>query len=115
MKTLPVDAYVIDTLMPDLVGHDRRPAAFLVFLYLWRHTRGGKEARRLALGQIAEGTGLSKRSVQAALGHLARRRLVSVRRETITALAHYTVHRPWDRRRRVPHPRGSETRRDQRG
>jgi len=31
---LPVDAYVIDVLMPDLIGHDRRPAAFAVYLYL---------------------------------------------------------------------------------
>jgi hypothetical protein len=23
--------------MPDLVGHDRRPAAFIVYLYLSRH------------------------------------------------------------------------------
>jgi hypothetical protein len=30
MTTLPLDAYIIDTLMPDLVGHDRQPSAFLV-------------------------------------------------------------------------------------
>src|SRR5690349_10544746 len=30
-----VDDYVIDVLMRDLVGHDRAPSAFLVYLYLW--------------------------------------------------------------------------------
>lgn len=40
-----VDAYIVETLMPDLVGHDRQPSAFLVYLYLWRHTHAG---RRLA-------------------------------------------------------------------
>ena len=29
-----LDAYIIDTLMPDLVGHDRQPSAFIVYLYL---------------------------------------------------------------------------------
>src|SRR4051812_21490151 len=28
MKTLELDVYVLDTLMPDLVGHDRAPSAF---------------------------------------------------------------------------------------
>jgi hypothetical protein len=29
MTTLTLDAYVLDTLLPDLVGHDRQPSAFL--------------------------------------------------------------------------------------
>jgi hypothetical protein len=28
------DAYLVDSLMPDLVGHDRQPSAFIVYLYL---------------------------------------------------------------------------------
>ena len=40
MTTLKLDSYVLDTLMCDLVGHDRRPSAFLVYLYLWRHSHG---------------------------------------------------------------------------
>ena len=40
MTTVPVDAYVLDTLMADLVGHDRQPSAFLVYLFLWRRTHG---------------------------------------------------------------------------
>ena len=29
-----MDDYVFDTLMPDLVGHDRQPSAFIVYLFL---------------------------------------------------------------------------------
>lgn len=36
MQKIALDSYVIDVLMPDLVGHDRRPAAFLVYLFLLR-------------------------------------------------------------------------------
>jgi hypothetical protein len=35
MSTLALDPYVVDVLLPDLVGHDRSPAAFLVYIYLW--------------------------------------------------------------------------------
>ena len=34
VATLAFDAYVVDILMPDLVGHDRKPSAFVVYLYL---------------------------------------------------------------------------------
>jgi len=95
MKTIDLDAYVLDVLMRDLVGHDRSPSSFLVYLYLWRRTRDGET--RLALRRIAEGTGLSKRGVQAAIGHLEGRRLVRVVRESITAVAEYAVLRPWAR------------------
>ena len=33
-KTITFDAYLVDTLMPDLVGHDGQPSAFLVYLFL---------------------------------------------------------------------------------
>jgi hypothetical protein len=98
MQTLRVDAYILDTLMRDLVGHDRRPSAFLVYLHLWRatHARGQSEVQT-ALLDIAEDVGLSKRSVQEALSWLAKRKLVAVRRESITAVPVYTVLRPWRR------------------
>jgi hypothetical protein len=35
MKTVRFDFYVLDGLMPDLVGHDKQPSAFIVYLYLW--------------------------------------------------------------------------------
>jgi hypothetical protein len=78
MRSLTVDAYVIDVLLPDLVGHDRRPAAFLVYLYLLRHARtnNGRREVRASLQTIASSTGLSKSTVQNALRHLRRRALV---------------------------------------
>jgi hypothetical protein len=91
-----IDAYVLDVLMRDLVGHDRSPSAFLVYLFLWRRTRDGES--RLPLQRIAEGTGLSKRGVQAAIVHLEKRRLLRVTRESITAVPEYAVLRPWARR-----------------
>jgi DNA-binding GntR family transcriptional regulator len=42
-------------------------------------------------------TGLSKRAVQEALRLLAKRRLLSVQREGITAIPVYEVLRPWIR------------------
>jgi hypothetical protein len=98
MSTVAVDAYVLDTLMRDLVGHDRRPSAFLVYLYLWHATHGrGDAVAQVALLDIAQGIGLSKRSVQDALSWLSRRKLISVERESITAVPVYTVLRPWRR------------------
>lgn len=98
MTTIPLDAYVVDTLMPDLVGHDRQPSAFLVYLFLWRRTHGADaSATQASLLDIAAGTGLSKRGVQDALGWLSKRRLISIQRESITAVPVYTVRRPWAR------------------
>ena len=98
MTTVPVDAHILDTLMRDLVGHDRRPSAFLVYLYLWRATHGrGRAEAQIALLDIAQDIGLSKRSVQEALSWLSKRKLVKVARESITAVPVYTVLRPWRR------------------
>ena len=98
MTSLPLDAYIVDTLMPDLVGHDRQPSAFLVYLYLWRRTHGiGRTDAQVALFDIADATGLSKRAVQDALGRLAKRKLLTVARASITAVPVYTVLRPWRR------------------
>jgi hypothetical protein len=98
MPNVEVDPYVIDTLMPDLVGHDRQPSAFVVFLYLWRHTFGaGQASTRASLLDIAASTGLSKRSIQSALRLLARRRLLSIQREGITAIPIYSIRRLWMR------------------
>lgn len=98
MTTVPVDAYVLDTLMADLVGHDRQPSAFLVYLFLWRRTHGsGEPAVQVSLLDIATATGLSKRAVQEALRTLAKRRLLTIEREGITAVPVYSVLRPWRR------------------
>jgi hypothetical protein len=78
MRSLTIESYVIDVLLPDLVGHDRRPAAFLVYLYLLRHarTKNGRREVRASLQTIATSTGLAKSTVQNALRHLRRRALL---------------------------------------
>jgi hypothetical protein len=95
---LQLDDYVIDTLMPDLVGHDRQPSAFIVYVFLWRRTHAERRpSAQVALQDIAELTGLSKRAVQTALSWLVKRKLIAVARESITAIPVYTVLRPWRR------------------
>jgi len=93
-QRLSIDAYVTDVLMPDLVGHDRRPAAFIVYLFLLRHTRA-QEAVAMSLQAIATRTGLSKSSVQSSVRHLRRRGLLDpTLRATVTA-PRRRVLRPW--------------------
>jgi len=92
-----VDSYVFDALLPDLVGHDRRPAAFLVYLYLWRRTRGGARPAVLSLSMITNGTGLSKRSVQTAFRHLERRDLLRAERASPTSAPTVTLRCHWRR------------------
>ena len=97
---MTVDDYVLETLMPDLVGHDRHPSAFIVYLALWRHAEGARDRTAVAsLRELAESTGLSKRAVQGGLAKLVRRKLVLVDRASITAVPSYTVLRPWAQRR----------------
>jgi transcription initiation factor IIE alpha subunit len=93
--TISLDAYVMDVLLPDLVGHDRRPSAFLVYLLIASAGPG----RRVALShaQLAERTGLSRRSVQAAVALLHRRRLLEIVRRGATETAEYRALQPWRR------------------
>jgi DNA-binding GntR family transcriptional regulator len=92
--------------MHDLIGHDGSSAAFVVYLHLWRHSLGKQEAGvQMSLRDIAEGTGLSKRGVQAALTILSRRQLVGIARRTITDVPVYSVKRPWARRVAAEHRR----------
>jgi hypothetical protein len=92
------DSYVIDVLMPDLVGHDRRPAAFLVYLFLQRHVRAnGKGEVSVSLQMIATRTGLSKSTVQSAIRHLKRRRLLDPDVAATTAAPVRRLLRPWIR------------------
>lgn len=99
MRTsLSVDAYVLDVLMADLVGHDRQPTAFLVYLRLWRLTGGARRmSPAVSLRELSEATGTSKRAVQGAVETLTRRRLIAVSRASPTAVPAYRVFRPWNR------------------
>ena len=97
-ETVRLDRYVVDTLLRDLVGHDRHPSAFLVYLHLTVLTAGMRHATIAAsYGDLANATGLSKSAVQTAVRNLKRRRLVRVERETPTAIPVYEVMTPWRR------------------
>ncbi len=97
-ETIPVDDYALDVLMRDLVGHDRQPTAYLVYLYLY-----GQAARRRwrpvaeSLRTLAEATGLSKSAVQTALETLRCRQLIATTRDHATAVPKHRVARPWRR------------------
>ena len=95
--TVAVDRYVVDVLMPDLVGHDRKPSAFVVYLYLASvATRTGRERVSASLQTIAVKTGLSKSSVQSAIRHLRRRGLL-VDEDVASTNPTRVVARPWVR------------------
>jgi len=97
-ETIPIDDYVLDVLMRDVVGHDRQPAAYLVYLYLY-----GMAARQrwkpvgASLRALAEATGLSKSAVQSALEKLRARELIESESEHATAVPTHRVLRHWRR------------------
>jgi hypothetical protein len=90
-----LDAYVLDALMRDLVGHDRRASSFLVYLVLSAATEDVPVG--LSYAQLAERTGLSKRSVQDAVRHLIGRGLLKASKKGATEVPRYEPLRPWRR------------------
>jgi len=96
MQHFSLDPYVVDVLMPDIVGHDRRPASFIVYLFLLRMAgRSRRDAVSVSLQTIAAKTGLSKSSVQNAIRHLRRRRLLDPTVEATVTAPVRRVMRPW--------------------
>ena len=94
-----LDAYVFDVLMPDLVGHDRRPAAFVVYLFLLHSAQAlGRDQVPASLQTSAVKTGLSKSAVQVALRHLKRRGLIGMEEAGSQFNPVRQVLRPWRRR-----------------
>jgi hypothetical protein len=90
-----IDDYVTDTLMRDLVGHDRRPASFLVYLWLSaEQTRRGGDVE-ISYQELSESIGISKSSTQSAVSWLLRRKLLGVSRQSVTATPRYSVRMPW--------------------
>src|SRR5437867_4335915 len=71
---IELDRYVIDVLMRDLVGHDRSPSAFVVYLAI--HAAAAEGRALFSYRAMADLTGLSKRSCQNAVARLHRRGLV---------------------------------------
>jgi hypothetical protein len=103
MPTLPTfadqfDPYVLNVLMPDLVGHDRSPAAFVVYLYLLgKATRARRDTVVASLQIIATETGVSKSAVQIALRLLRRRGLLDAAVMATVTNPVRRVLRPWVR------------------
>jgi DNA-binding GntR family transcriptional regulator len=84
--------------MPDLVGHDRRPSAFVVYLFLTGlSARTRRPDLRLSYREIGVETGLSRAAVQTAVIWLKRRRLIEFEQESMTATPIYRVLTPWRR------------------
>jgi predicted transcriptional regulator len=94
---LTIDEYVTSVLMRDLVGHDKRPVSFLVYLWLLAEQERRESAVQISYQELAESIGISKSSAQTAVGWLARRKLVAVSKATVTATPQYKVLSPWRR------------------
>jgi hypothetical protein len=93
MTTL--DDYVTDVLMRDLVGHDRRPVAYLVYVWMAAEQQRRSGVVQISYQEVAESIGASKSSVQASVSWLKRRKLLSASKENATAIPRYTVLSPW--------------------
>lgn len=99
-QTVPIDDYVLDVLMRDLVGHGQQPAAFLVYLFLsGRAVRQRWQPVKASLRMLADETGLSKSAVQTALVTLQLRQLVKTTRDHRTAVPAHRVLRHWRAKR----------------
>jgi hypothetical protein len=96
MVEIALDPYILDGLLPDLVGHDRRLASFIIYLYLYRQaSQQPNWSVRLSHQSIATATGLSRSAVQSALAHLQNRQLIATSRTHPTAVPLHRVLRPW--------------------
>ncbi len=95
-EVVPVDDYVLDVLMCDLVGHDRQPAAYLVYLHLYGQAARAKwKPVPASLRMLGEATGVSKSAVQSALENLRRRELIETTSAHATAVPRHRVLRHW--------------------
>src|SRR5262245_12259965 len=96
MREIAVDSYLLDGLLPDLAGHDRRLASFVIYLYLYRQASEQPNwSVRMSHQSIATATGLSRSAVQSALAHLQNRQLIATSRAHPTAVPLHRVLRPW--------------------
>ena len=95
-ETIPVDDYVVDVLLRDIVGHDQQPAAYLVYVWLYGQAARAKwKPLPASLRMLADATGLSKSAVQTALELLRRRELIETTSEYPTATPEHRVLRHW--------------------
>ncbi|MGA9671007.1 MAG: helix-turn-helix domain-containing protein [Terracidiphilus sp.] len=90
-----IDDYVTDVLMRDLVGHDKKPVSFLVYLWLAAEQQRHGAQVQISYQKLAESIGVSKSSAQSAVGWLVRRKLLGASKTTVTATPIYKVQSPW--------------------
>lgn len=102
-----LDDYITDTLLRDLVGHDRRPVSFLVYLWLSAEHQRRRAPVQISYQELAESIGISKSSAQAAVAWLVRRKLLAAAKANATAVPRYTVLTPWQRSNKSPAKSGS--------
>lgn len=95
-----LDDYVIEVLMRDLVGHDRRPVSFLVYVWLAAAHSRKVPSVQISYQDLAESIGVSKSSVQASVAWLVRRKLLATSKRNATAIPEYSVLTPWKDRRK---------------
>jgi len=92
---IKLDDYIVDTLLRDLTGHDHKPAAFLVYLWLTGEQVRRKGSVAISYQELAENTGLSRSSTQSSVRWLLGRKLLTVTKANATAVPCYTVEFPW--------------------
>jgi len=101
MSAITLDSYVIQTLMRDLIGHDHKPAAFAVYLWLTaEQQRRRSDGVSISYVALAEETGLSRSSAQAAVAWLLRRGLLASTHASVTATPVYSCLTPWEKTRK---------------
>jgi hypothetical protein len=98
-QTVRIDEYVFDVLLRDLVGHDQKPSAYLVYLHLYSQVARNKwRPVSASVRTISDATGLSKSAAHAALTHLRRRQLIRTAAHYATATPRHHVLRHWRKR-----------------
>ena len=90
-----LDEYVLDSLIRDLVGHDRRPVSYLVYLWLAAEEQRQQKRVSISYSDLAQSVGVSKSSAQGAIAWLIHRKLISSTKANVTATPNYTVQTPW--------------------
>jgi hypothetical protein len=88
-----LDEYVVDVLMRDLIGHDRRPVCFFVYLWLSVEQQRRKNEVEISYRELA---------------WLLRRKLLATVKRTSTATPRYTVLTPWRDETRHSRARGHD-------
>jgi hypothetical protein len=97
MSTVTIDSYVIQTLMRDLIGHDHKPAAFAVYLWLAAEQQSRNKPVAIGYADLAQETGLSRSATQKAVSWLIERGLLASEHASVTAKPVYTTFKPWKR------------------